>query len=56
MVFTGLALAELQNSKEDLSCLPTLTIADIERHLPAVDTEVVHAGMVLVWVARLRTW
>lgn len=34
----GLELAEIQSRKEDVSCLPTLRIEDIERRLEPVKT------------------
>ena len=44
-MFLGLELAELQKAKEDLSCLPTLRIDDIDRQLQSVaTTTVISAG------------
>ena len=43
---TGIALAELQMKKEDLSCLPTLKVSDINRTMEQVATDVIYKGAV----------
>ena len=43
-IVTGLELEEIQSKTEDLSCLPTLKVSDIERTSQTIELSTVYAG------------
>ena len=48
MVSAGLELAEIQSKTEDLSCLPTLKVSDIERESEATELSTVYTGVLML--------
>ena len=44
MLFPGKTLAQQQMSEQDISCLPTLKVQDIEEHARTYKTEYVYSG------------
>lgn len=48
MLFLGKELAELQQKEEDLSCLPTLLISDIERDTARTSVQHVDLGQPVI--------
>ena len=44
VVSAGLELAEIQSKTEDLSCLPTLRVSDIERERETTELTTVYTG------------